>query len=613
MQLFERFWPTGTDASPLRRDGGSSNETAAADGSASPSPDDLCLSLASLAAAAAAPATAPVRPPALELHLIETKQRVRLVRATPRAEGTHLNAPFGTRTPRKVRNSTSDDATSPSPSPPKVAKVATASGSRASTPRVNPPLSSRVALDSSTFARAAATGALAVKAVPNEETEGLAVLVPTLRERERNIAVEAWDEPVRLHTESLSTALGIDWAKYQRTQDNTPVSSAQSSARGSGRAASARIGAASPSGSRAGASPLSQRGGAPSAGGRSGSPINRRSGGGGGDRPQDGGAGDAKKRGLNSGRKGGATEVERKQPAQPEKRLPASSCATSAPTVPVSARKLPGGAIYTRDGRRVDVSMISDQEAELIERVQGHSSVATPTASHHSVSALTFGFDGTVSITPRAPSGVTPRSNLATPRSSSTPRAGGSLTSTPRGGGTSMTSLGTTSGTHFGVKRAAATPSGTAAGAMLGAGASTAAAGAVACAPYATTAGSAPPMAPLPSALGAGSCHPPPQARQHDTTASTKQMPATEGSQWGSAAHRRMHINYAALGAMSHAAHVDFAPAAASGAGGGGGSVSSAAPSPSASPSGVRRPSPSASPSGMRSGHRARRPPPAAP
>jgi len=56
-----------------------------------------------------------------------------------------------------------------------------------------------------------------------------------------------------------------------------------------------------------------------------------------------------------------------------------------------------GGAlqvVFTRDGRRVDVGMRTEAEAELIARVQGHATLRTPSTAHHSV-AKYRGADGT--------------------------------------------------------------------------------------------------------------------------------------------------------------------------------------------------------------------------
>ena len=216
-----------------------------------------------------------------------------------------------------------------------------------------PPESSRVSMTSSTFAHCVAAGAYSLDLLhPEEETKGLSVVAPLLRDRNLARTVGTWDAPVRLYTESLGHALGIDWTKYM---DRLEAESSTSSA------------------------PSSARGGAPCGGCAS-------SAGAGGTAP-------------NSARGSGDT----------------------------SARKR---IAYTRDGRRIDNTMRSDEEANLIERVQGHSCLTPPSASHPSV-AKYVGEDGTAlitpgstGITPRSVAGLTPRSSI-TPRSTATPRSNG--------------------------------------------------------------------------------------------------------------------------------------------------------------------------------------------
>mmetsp|Transcript_27360 Transcript_27360/g.69603 ORF Transcript_27360/g.69603 Transcript_27360/m.69603 type:complete len:621 (-) Transcript_27360:36-1898(-) len=226
----------------------------------------------------------------------------------------------------------------------------------------SPPVSSRISLGSSTYAHAVAAGAYSLAfealarqvggAVEDSEEDELARVAQTLRNRA--VADTTWDEPVRVHTEVLGAALGIDWAKYLSRIDT--------------QRAQARKGLASP--------PSSERGSTPSTRGSS------------------------------------------------------------------------RGQIYTRDGRKVDMSLRSEQEAALIERVQGHATMGAPSASHHSVTKY-IGGDGTPGITPRSTtitprsisltpraSGATPRANSATPRNSSTPRSTSSHGTTPRRGAT---------------------------------------------------------------------------------------------------------------------------------------------------------------------------------
>ena len=257
---------------------------------------------------------------------------------------------------------------------------------------LSPPLSARIGISSSTYARAVAAGAYSLAMdemdavakrleematspsrtrspsqspgrrqdqdgspcdghCDGEEEEDIEKLAEIARSmRERTEPVSSWDEPVRLHTKTLSAALGIDWTKYLSRIDTQRAAAAAMNADERGRK--------SP--------PSSERGSASARGGS-------------------------------------------------------------------SSRS----AIYTRDGRRIDMSLRSEQEAQLIERVQGHSTTAVPSASHPSV-AKYVGADGTPGITPRSTTitprsmSHTPRANGATPRSSSAPRSNGLNRSTPR-------------------------------------------------------------------------------------------------------------------------------------------------------------------------------------
>ena len=77
---------------------------------------------------------------------------------------------------------------------------------------------------------------------------------------------------------------------------------------------------------------------------------------------------------------------------------------------------------YTRDGRRIDNSMRSEEESVLIERVQGHSTLTPPSVSHPSVAKF-LNEDGTPAITPRSTS-ITPRSvSLGAGTNGNTPRS----------------------------------------------------------------------------------------------------------------------------------------------------------------------------------------------
>ena len=202
----------------------------------------------------------------------------------------------------------------------------------------SPPRSARIGLQTSTYAHAVAAGAytLAFEAVVKRAEEHIRDDDDNLAEvalsmRERTVPVSAWDEPVRVHTQELGAALGIDWAKYMSRIDTQRAQAKKNAS------------------------------------------------------PQSSGRGSASARGT-----------------------PASSSRDN--------------AIYTRDGRRIDMSMRSEQEALLIERVQGHSSMAPPSASHPSV-AKYVSEDGKSNITPGSTT-ITPRSVSLTPRASgATPRS----------------------------------------------------------------------------------------------------------------------------------------------------------------------------------------------
>ena len=214
-------------------------------------------------------------------------------------------------------------------------------------PKKEVPVTARIGLGSTSFAHAVAAGAYTLPAYEDEEEIGMAGVAPIIRDA--MMPPDGWDEPVRVHTEKLGKALGIDWTKYISRLDTQKSRTADSSPSTSGRGTA------------------------------------------------------------------------------------------SASSVSLSARNKMS---YTRDGRKVDNSMRSAGEAALIERVQGHSCMQPPSATHHSV-AKYIGEDGTPLITPRSVS-VTPRSNTLTPRAASastertprgvTPRsARGSASSNPRG------------------------------------------------------------------------------------------------------------------------------------------------------------------------------------
>ena len=91
-----------------------------------------------------------------------------------------------------------------------------------------PLASARVGMDSSTFAVALANGSYFAPEVPGEDAPGVGIsmVAPGLRERNLGRCIEAWDEPVRLQSEALSLALGINWTKYNEVQSgaSTPAS-----------------------------------------------------------------------------------------------------------------------------------------------------------------------------------------------------------------------------------------------------------------------------------------------------------------------------------------------------------------------------------------------------
>ena len=243
--------------------------------------------------------------------------------------------------------------------------------------------SSRVSMSSSTFALAVATGAYQLGEQPGEDEAGAGVslVAPILRERNLGNSLEAWDQPVRLHTEALSSALGIDWTKYNANLEAEASAPAAASARGSGPASSRAKGKDGTSKDGAGKSAKSAKSGSGKDSSGLNSPVavmaNTLAG--------DGGRGKA---------------------------------TTSPPGQRGNADKSPRRKAYTRDGRMIDISMRSEEEASMIERVQNHSTLSVPSASHPSVVGK-YSFDGSGVpniITPRS-AGITPRSVGVTPRS----------------------------------------------------------------------------------------------------------------------------------------------------------------------------------------------------
>lgn len=343
-------------------------------------------------------ASAPISPTKHSLAILDIPPR-RRDKMTPRAESTWPQS--ARKTPRSSR-------------------------------KVPEPLSARISMNSSTFAVAVANGSYSAPAVPGEDAPGAGVslVAPALRERNLGRSMEAWDEPVRLQSEALSLALGINWTKYN---ENLAAAAAEAaSARAESFKRSIASCKASPAASQpstpkvvvtgsagyegckalsSNATPLTeeQKAAAAAAAAAASAPASAA--------PKSSiyKSGARMKTGSNS----------------PPRDRSVSPLARSSP--PGSARR---GKTYTRDGRLIDVSMISDIEANLVERVQGHSTLGTPSASHQSVSKYAFDEYGMPRIIPPE---ITPRSTTQTPRSlSQTPR-------TPRSARTSSKATTSTS------------------------------------------------------------------------------------------------------------------------------------------------------------------------
>lgn len=116
-----------------------------------------------------------------------------------------------------------------------------------------PPPSSRIGMASSTFAQCVMNGALNLEELPGEYEVGLGTVAKHVREHCHlggNVA-EGWDQPVVMHTEALSAALGIDWTEYQSNREeevNAPTaSSARRVSKEPAVRAPAKVGSAAPS------------------------------------------------------------------------------------------------------------------------------------------------------------------------------------------------------------------------------------------------------------------------------------------------------------------------------------------------------------------------------
>ena len=235
------------------------------------------------------------------------------------------------------------------------------------------------------------TGEIDVKYYAEPSNHADISMVPVaevMRQRAQAIGLidspqEEWDAPVRVMTESLGQVLGMDWPKYAAAMSSSEptaehrlrlkinrldalVASETEEGGGAGGGAGAGGGeegagggassqrAAAPGSSRSAAQPpASQRGvsGEPTKQGPAASarlPPSPRGGEGGAGSSRRGGGGSAR-----SGKGGGGSARAKKT--------------------------------YTRDGKLIDTSMRSAQEAALIERVQGHSTLAPPTTQHPSI------------------------------------------------------------------------------------------------------------------------------------------------------------------------------------------------------------------------------------
>jgi hypothetical protein len=357
------------------------------------------------AQAAASKAPSPIKSPYVpsesplkhSLALLELPERRKERKMTPRAEST-LPLDFN-KTPRSARKT-----------PRSARKVPD-----------GPLASARVGMDSSTFAVALANGSYFAPEVPGEDAPGVGIsmVAPGLRERSLGRCIEAWDEPVRLQSEALSLALGINWTKYNEVQSgaSTPASAPAT-------AAPRRDQAIAPTKSAANPVPASLA--VPTAGGTAKASHSQR-GPARSDEAVDGGSKSLSAKGQtsmhNSAKAASNSGVNSKRttPRAAGDSVPKAHAGTKSPpkSPPESARATKA---YTRDGRLVDISMISDVEAHLVARVQGHSTLGNPSASHPSVGKYAFDEDGVPSI-------IQPE---VTPRSSMTPRSVGQTPRTPR-------------------------------------------------------------------------------------------------------------------------------------------------------------------------------------
>jgi hypothetical protein len=187
-----------------------------------------------------------------------------------------------------------------------------------------------------------------------------------------------WDAPVRVHTESLGDALGMDWPKYEAAM----ASDAPTATERRLRLKLSRLDIANTLGQLGDDAPASDASSSPPPSSRA--PSSRRE-------------------SLPTTRS--STTCSSGQPSARHKRAGSTHSgergtkgggAASARGSSASAprRKV----VYTRDGRAIDSTMRSSNETRLLERVQGHSSLTAPTTAHASISKY-VGDDGTSLVT----------------------------------------------------------------------------------------------------------------------------------------------------------------------------------------------------------------------
>ena len=269
-----------------------------------------------------------------------------------------------------------------------------------------PPESSRISMSTSTFAQCVWSGGLSLGELPGEYDEGLGTVAKHLRDRCQigAGATDTWDEPVRMHTEALSDALGIDWTKYQANLEEQATarrSALEEQAKEMAKAAREAVRQQvkeQAQAAKGNCGPLKSA--TKSAGAlkvnRSQSQVNAPA--------SDSNAPAARRQSMKSGKPSGDSSPTRESSSVSPNRM----------------------VIYTRDGRAIDISMRSAEEANLLERVSGHATTENPSSSHPSL-AMYKADDGS-SLIVHGSNSITPRSTFVSPRFGS-PR---STSTTPR-------------------------------------------------------------------------------------------------------------------------------------------------------------------------------------